>query len=67
MRTVWVEVFLVDDGAAALSPAHYHGIYIAMEKLKIAPQRVAVAELQPPNLSGGYLFSCERSRPPGAA
>ncbi|EFN58239.1 hypothetical protein CHLNCDRAFT_142143 [Chlorella variabilis] len=56
-RTVWCEVFLVDDGAPALSPAHYHGIYIGLEKLKVAPQRVAVAPLEPPNLSGGYLFS----------
>lgn len=33
-RTVWVEVFLVDDGVAALAPTHYHGIYIGLEKIK---------------------------------
>jgi hypothetical protein len=37
-RTVWCEVFLRDGGTAApggLSLGDYHGIYIAMEKLKI--------------------------------
>jgi hypothetical protein len=56
-RTVWCEVFLIDDGAPALGAAHYHGIYIALEKLKIAPKRVGIQPQQPPNLSGGYLFS----------
>ncbi|KAL4858496.1 hypothetical protein ACK3TF_001466 [Chlorella vulgaris] len=56
-RTVWCELFLMDDGAAELDPSHYHGIYIAMEHPKIAQQRVDVAKLDPPNLSGGYLFT----------
>jgi hypothetical protein len=58
-RTVWVEVFLVDDGSAAPAMAHYHGLYILLEKRKVAPARVAVAKLEPPNLSGGYLFAYE--------
>lgn len=47
----------MDDGAAELDPSHYHGIYIAMEQPKTAKQRVDVAKLEPPNLSGGYLFT----------
>ncbi|PRW56820.1 spore coat [Chlorella sorokiniana] len=57
-RTVWVEVFLVDNGAP-LSLDDYHGIYIGLEKLKIAKQRVNVSKLVAPNLSGGYLLSYE--------
>lgn len=32
-RTVWVEVYLVDDGAP-LGRQHYNGVYIAEEKVK---------------------------------
>lgn len=34
-RTQYCEVFLLDDGAAELALSHYHGIYIALESLKI--------------------------------
>lgn len=30
-RTAWAEVFLLDDGAPALAPSHYHGMYITLE------------------------------------
>ncbi len=39
-RTVWTEVFLVDDGAATLAPSHYHGIYIGLEKIKVVSRGV---------------------------
>ncbi|PSC71257.1 spore coat isoform A [Micractinium conductrix] len=55
-RTVWVETFLVNDSSTALAMSHYIGSYIALEKLKIAPNRVNVSDLTPPDLSGGYLF-----------
>ncbi|KAL4447270.1 hypothetical protein ABPG77_007303 [Micractinium sp. CCAP 211/92] len=58
-RTVWTEVFLVDDGAATLTPSHYHGIYIGLEKIKVSPDRVNITKMAPPDLSGGYLFSYE--------
>lgn len=34
-RAAWCELFLLADGAPALGPQHYHGIYIGLEKLKI--------------------------------
>lgn len=34
-RTVYVEVFLWQDGSESLSMDHYNGIYLAMEKMVI--------------------------------
>lgn len=64
-RSVWAELFLVDDGSQTPSMAHYHGLYLLLEKRKVAPARVAVAKLEPPNLSGGYLFAYENDNVEG--
>jgi hypothetical protein len=59
-RTRFVEVFL-NESTNALSRAHYAGVYVLVEKVKIAPHRVAIHKLSPkdktePKISGGYLF-----------
>ncbi|GAB4816688.1 hypothetical protein N2152v2_003734 [Parachlorella kessleri] len=56
MRTVYCEVFLVDDGRP-LSPSHYYGIFIGEEKPKRAKERVDIQKLDANvSLSGGYLW-----------
>lgn len=42
-RTIWSEVFLIEDGAA-LSLDNYNGIYIVEEKVKRVRSRAKVAE-----------------------
>ena len=59
-RTRFVEVF-VDDSAARLGRAHYVGLYVLEEKVKISPQRVRMQKMKPsdrsePRITGGYLF-----------
>jgi len=59
-RTRFVEVF-INDSTNRLARAHYAGVYVLEEKVKVAPHRVAVHKMSPkdeaePNLSGGYLF-----------
>ena len=59
-RTRFVEVF-VNDTTNGLTRAHYAGVYVLEEKVKIAPHRVALPKLSPrdhaePEITGGYLF-----------
>ena len=59
-HTRFVEVFL-HDSTNHLSRAHYAGVYVLEEKVKIAPHRVALRKLSPkdaaePEITGGYLF-----------
>jgi hypothetical protein len=59
-RTRFVEVFL-HDTTNHLARAHYVGVYVLEEKIKIAPHRVALRKLSPkdeaePEITGGYLF-----------
>jgi CotH kinase protein len=54
-RTVYAEVFLVDDGKP-LNMEHYNGIYITEEKVKRSKDRVDIKKLKAPNLSGGYII-----------
>jgi hypothetical protein len=59
-RTRFVEVFL-HDTTNQLTRAHYAGVYVLEEKIKIAPHRVALRKLSPkdeaePEITGGYLF-----------
>ena len=59
-RTRFVEVF-INDTTNRLSRAHYAGVYVLEEKVKIATQRVALHKLSPhdeaePDITGGYLF-----------
>jgi hypothetical protein len=55
-----VEVF-VNETTNVLTRAHYVGVYVLVEKVKIAPQRLALHKLSPrhdaePDITGGYLF-----------
>jgi hypothetical protein len=59
-RTRFVEVFL-HDTTNHLARAHYAGVYVLEEKIKVAPHRVALRKLSKkdeaePEITGGYLF-----------
>ena len=59
-RTRFVEVFL-NDTTNAVALTNYVGVYVLEEKIKIAPQRVALHKLSTndqagTDLEGGYLF-----------
>lgn len=59
-HTRFVEVFL-NDSTNQLTRAHYAGVYVLEEKIKVAPHRVALRKLSPkdeaePEITGGYLF-----------
>ncbi len=59
-RTRFVEVF-INDSTNRLARAHYVGLYVLEEKVKISPHRVALHKLTSkdnaePNITGGYLF-----------
>lgn len=63
-RTRFVELFL-NRGNTDLDAADYLGVYVLIEKVKIGPDRVAIAELEPdslgdPEISGGYLLKRDR-------
>lgn len=63
-RTRFVELFL-NRGNTDLDMGDYLGVYVVIEKVKISPHRVAVAELEPddltePEISGGYLLKRDR-------
>ena len=69
-RTRFVEVYLKDDSGqpGPLTAADYNGLYVLEEKIKISPDRVAIDKLQPentnaPSITGGYLFSIDKSGP----
>ena len=66
-RTRFVEVFL-SRGAGRLRETHYHGLYVLLEKIKLAPQRVSmdklsVADRTTPNVTGGYILKFDRLGP----
>lgn len=59
-RTRFVEVFFKDEGEA-LTPAHYAGLAVLTERIKVAPDLVNIAalapsDLDPVSLTGGYLL-----------
>jgi len=59
-HTRFVEVFL-NDSTNQLARAHYAGVYVLEEKIKVAPHRVAMRKLSTkdevePEITGGYLF-----------
>lgn len=63
-RTRFVELFL-NRGNTDVDTTDYLGVYVLVEKLKISPDRVAIAPLEPDNLalpeiSGGYLLKRDR-------
>jgi hypothetical protein len=72
-RTRFVEVFVNKDAYQSgppgpLQSADYYGIYVVVEKIKIAKDRVDMDELEPentnaPSVTGGYLFSVDKANP----
>jgi hypothetical protein len=59
-RTRLVELF-VSDGRAKLGKANYVGVYVVIERLKRADQRVPIKKLRPeddsePRITGGWIF-----------
>ena len=59
-RTRLLELFL-HDGNGPLSNDSYVGVYLLVERIKIAPGRVDIHKLEPhhndfPEVSGGYIF-----------
>lgn len=63
-RTRFVELYL-NRGNTDLEAADYQGVYVLMEKVKISPARVDLAEIEPddlaePAISGGYLLKRDR-------
>ena len=63
-RTRFIELFM-HTGNGQLTNAHYHGVYVLTERIKVAPGRVEVTELEPhhndyPEVSGGYIFKIDR-------
>lgn len=66
-RTRFVEVFQ-NKASGGIATNHYAGIYVLEEKIKIGPDRVAIDELEPENLTppsvtGGYLLKIDRLDP----
>ena len=64
VRRKFVEVFLRQT-AGRLSAADYVGIYVLLEKIRIDPNRVDIAKLDPgdsaaPEITGGYLLKKDR-------
>ena len=66
-RTRFVEVYLV-QASGPVTEAHYGGIYVLEEKIKISPDRVDTPRLlatdnQPPEVTGGYILKFDRLGP----
>lgn len=66
-RTRFVELYLNETGGP-VNAAHYFGIYVLTEKIKIGPSRVDIDRLEssdntPPAVTGGYLFKIDRRDP----
>lgn len=63
-RTRFVEVFCVGNGKAVGQHA-YQGVYVLMERIKVAPDRVSITPIGPddvasPEVTGGYLWKLDR-------
>jgi hypothetical protein len=67
-RTEFLELFLIDDRAAAPELFHYRGVYVLTERIERGVDRVDIERLEPsmmtePEVAGGYLLEwTERSR-----
>jgi hypothetical protein len=65
--TKYVEVFLHSE-SGPLNMTHYNGVYALVERIKIAPGRLDLQELEPhhseePEVTGGYIFKKDRLGP----
>lgn len=66
-RTRFVEVFVVRS-AGRVKEEHYHGLCVLEEKIRIGRNRVNIdrlgpEDLQPPQVTGGYLLKFDRLGP----
>jgi hypothetical protein len=66
-RTRFVEVYLNREGGM-LSPSHYNGVYVLIERIKRSTHRVNVNRLDaehktPPEVTGGYILKIDRLGP----
>ena len=66
-RARFVEVY-VNTGGGPITAANYNGVYVLLEKIKQGQERVDIAQLEPehsrpPQVTGGYLMSVDRSAP----
>lgn len=66
-RTRFIEVYL-NTRTGPISAAHYNGIYVLEEKIKIGKHRIDIDKLepensQPPEVTGGYAFKVDRTGP----
>lgn len=66
-RTRFLEVFMVRH-PGPVTARDYFGIYVLEEKIKVGKHRVAIdrvgpADLQPPEVTGGYLVKFDRLGP----
>lgn len=67
-RCRFVEVFVDASGNKLDYPGDYMGIYILVEKIKLAGNRVDLARLSPqqnaePEISGGYMIKKDKDSP----
>ncbi len=63
-RTRLIELFL-HSGNGQLTLANYHGVYLLVERIKIAPGRLDLQEIETyhsttPEITGGYIFKNDR-------
>lgn len=63
-RTRMIELFM-HHGSGEINMDHYHGVYVLTERIKIAPERVEIADIdlhhnEYPEVSGGYIFKIDR-------
>ncbi|TVR75419.1 MAG: T9SS C-terminal target domain-containing protein [Marinilabiliales bacterium] len=66
-RTRFVELFM-HSGSGDLRDAHYHGVYVLVERIKWAEGRVDINKIGPddneePEISGGYMIKKDRFNP----
>jgi hypothetical protein len=66
-RTRFVELFL-HSGNGPVTQAHYHGIYVLVERIKWDENRVNITQITPadntdPEISGGYIIKKDRLNP----
>jgi hypothetical protein len=66
-RTRFVEAFVVRS-AGSVREAHYQGLYVLEEKIKIGKERVNLDrldgdDLKPPRVTGGYMMKFDRLGP----
>lgn len=66
-RTRFIELFM-HGGSGQLSKLDYHGVYVLTERIKIAPGRLDLMEMDVyhndyPEITGGYIFKIDRLNP----